>query len=491
MAGGVVGQTSEKAEGQDVCRIVVIGSGIAGLAAAYYLKQGLGNRSNVELLVLERFGKAGGSISTYHVDDFILELGPDSFLTEKPEALQFCKDLGLEDQIIGTNPECRSSFVAFNNKLHPLPAGFAMLAPTQLGPFFSSELFSWSGKMRMAMELFVPKAPPNTDESLAQFVRRRLGQEALDRIAQPMLGGVYTADPELLSLRATMPRFMDLEQKHGSLIRGLSATRRNNGDSGARYSMFASLERGLGQLVDKAVEALGPAHMRYQSAVVAVEKGVRGKAFDVVLARGSILPCDAVVIASPSYTAGDLLAGMDPDLSQKLKKIQYASSAVLNLIYNRRDIPHPMDGFGFVVPITEKRNILACSFSSIKFPGRCPPDQAILRVFIGGALQTDLFDFTDEQTECLVWEDLHTYMGIDAVPMLSLITRYPRAMPQYHIGHLDLVSQIEQRVSALPGLALAGNAYRGVGLPDCIRSGRTAADNILKTISSPATPGPG
>jgi protoporphyrinogen/coproporphyrinogen III oxidase len=194
------------------------------------------------------------------------------------------------------------------------------------------------------MEMFVPKAPAGTDESLAQFVRRRLGQEALERVAQPMVGGIYTADPELLSLRATIPRFQDLEQKHGSIIRGLAATRKKSTDAGARYSMFASLERGLGQIVDRAVESLGDA-VRYQCAVVGVEKGARGKAFDVILARGTILPCDGVVIASPSYTAGDLLAGMDPELCHSLKKIQYASSAVLNLIYNRYDIPHDLDGF--------------------------------------------------------------------------------------------------------------------------------------------------
>lgn len=484
MVGGQVGKPQEKVDGQELRRIVVIGAGIAGLAAAHYIKKGLDGAPNTEVMVLERFVKAGGSISTYEVDEFILELGPDMFLTEKPEALQFCKELGLEDKIIGTNEACRSSFVAHEGKLHRLPVGFAMFAPGELGPFFSSELFTWPGKLRMAMEMFVPKAPAGTDESLAQFVRRRLGQEALERVAQPMVGGIYTADPELLSLRATIPRFQDLEQKHGSIIRGLAATRKKSTDAGARYSMFASLERGLGQIVDRAVESLGDA-VRYQCAVVGVEKGARGKAFDVILARGTILPCDGVVIASPSYTAGDLLAGMDPELCHSLKKIQYASSAVLNLIYNRYDIPHDLDGFGFVVPAKEKRNILACSFSSVKFAGRCPPEQAILRVFVGGALQPELLDLTDEQTECLIWEDLHTYLGIEAIPMLSLITRYPRAMPQYHIGHLDLIDQIERRVEDYPGLALAGNAYRGVGLPDCIRSGKLAAERVLKAIAMP------
>ncbi len=488
MVGRVLGQPEGKMEGQDVRRIVVIGAGIAGLAAAYYLKKGLGDMQNVELLVLERFIKAGGSLSTYELDDYILELGPDAFITEKPDALEFCAELGLQDQVIGTNPNSRNSYIAHNNKLHQLPEGFALLAPTKLGPFFASSLFSWSGKMRMAMDLFIPKGPPDSDESLAQFVRRRLGQEALDRIAQPMFASIYTGDPELLSLRATMPRFLDAEQKHGSLIRGLAAARKEKSaaggveETGARYSLFATLERGLGSMVDKAIDKIGESRMRYQSMVVAVEKGSRGKQYDVVLARGTVLPCDAVIIAAPSFVASDLLAGIDPDVAHSLKKIQYASSAVLNLIYNRRDIPHPMEGFGFVVPITEKRHVLACSFTSIKFPNRCPPDRAVLRVFVGGALQPDVFELSDEQIECLIWEDLHTYLGIEAVPMLSLITRYARAMPQYHIGHLDLVSQIEQKLAAYPGLALAGNAYRGVGLPDCIASGRRAAEQVLKTI---------
>lgn len=488
MIGRISGQLDEKTEGKNFRRIVVIGAGIAGLAAAYYLKKALAGNPDVELLVLERFIKAGGTISTYELDEYILELGPDAFLTEKPEGLEFCRELGIQDQVIGTNSECRSSFVAHGGQLHKLPEGFGLLAPTKLGPFFSSSLLTWPGKFRMAMDLVIPRGPADADESLAQFVRRRFGQEALERIAQPLVGGIYTADPELLSLRATMPRFLDMEHKYGSVIRGLQATRRGSdttagaGDSGARYSMFASLERGLGTMVDKAIEVIGDSIMRYQCMVVGVEKGSRGKSFDVVLARGTVLPCDAVVVAAPSYIAADLLAGIEPDAAHSLKKIQYASSAVLNLIYNRRDIPHPMDGFGFVVPITERRHVVACSFTSVKFPKRCPPDRAVLRVFVGGALQPDVFELSDEQIECLIWEDLHTYLGIEAVPMLSLITRYQRAIPQYHIGHLDLVTQIEQRLSAFSGLALAGSAYRGVGVPDCIASGKRAAEQVLKNI---------
>lgn len=464
-------------------RVIVIGAGMAGLAAAHKITKGM--NGYVDLLVLERSVKPGGAVCTYELDDYILELGPDSFLTEKPDVVQLADELGIQDRIIGTNPNVRRSFIGFNNQLHALPEGFALLAPTQLRPFFESSLLTMGGKLRMAMDLFIPRGSADADESLAQFVRRRFGQEALERIAQPMLGGIYTADPELLSLRATMPRFLELEQKFSSVIKGLSVSRRGqtgDDDAGARYSMFGSFDKGLSVLVDALVEALPDETVHYNTMVVAVERGTRGKVLDVVLANGMIVPADAVVLACPSFAAADMLIGLDSQLTHELKKIQYASTAVLNLIYHRDDIPNPLDGFGFVVPAVERRSIVACSFASIKYPGRCPPGRTVLRVFVGGAMQQDLFELSDEHLQCLIWEDLHTYLGIEEIPIVSLITRYARAMPQYHIGHLDLVSSIKERAAAIPGLALSGNAYDGVGIPDCIRSGTKAAQQVVEYL---------
>lgn len=484
--------------GTSPLRITVVGAGMAGLSAAYRLtRPGFCGDLNPQVILLERVSRAGGVISTYELEDYILELGPDMLQTAKPDAIRLLEELGLSEYIIPTNDECRRTYVAYGQKLHPLPEGFQLLAPTKLAPFFTSSLLTMGGKMRMAMDLFIPRKSGSEEESLAQFVRRRFGDEALERIAQPLMGGIYTADPELLSLSATMPRFLELEQKHGSVIRGLMSQKKSgpgsqekNGEAGCRYSMFVSLKNGLSMIPERMVAAMPADCVHFHCPVVAVEKGSHGKAFDVVVANGTIVPSDAVIISSPSFVAADLLKQMDSELAESMHRIHYASSAVLNLIYNRADIPHPLDGFGFVVPAAEKRHILACSFSSVKFPGRCPKDKAVLRVFVGGAMQPDVFDLSDEHIECLLWEDLNTYLGLKSVPLLSLITRYPRSMPQYHVGHESLVKNIRSRLQIHNGIFLAGSAYDGVGIPDNIRSGEEAAKQtleLLKNIKAPVT----
>lgn len=496
LAGKAENQEKETGAGEtERPRIVIIGAGISGLAAAYRLtRPEFCGDLDPEVLLLERSSRAGGVISTYELEDYTLELGPDMFQTAKPEAIDLCKEIGLGDHIVSTNEGNRRTFIAYGGQLHALPEGFNMLAPSQLGPFFSSSLLSFGGKLRMAADLLIPKRTDGGDESLAQFVRRRFGQEALDRIAQPMVGGIYTADPEVLSLQATLPRFLEMEQKHSSIIRALMQDKKNgngasNGasDAGCRYSTFASLSRGLGMMVERLVGSVPPDTLHFQCPIIAVEKGTRGKQFDVVVANGTVVPADAVILSTPSFASAEMIHQLDAEASNDLKRIQYASSAVMNLIYNRADIPHPLDGFGFVIPQVEKRTIMACSFASVKFPGRCPAEKAVLRVFVGGALQQDVFELTDEQIECLMWEDLHTYLGLKSVPLLSLITRYQRAMPQYHLGHIDLVKGIREKLSRYPGIALAGGAYDGVGIPDCIRSGNEAAKAIVEGLRAIAT----
>lgn len=473
-------------------RIVVIGAGISGLVAAFRLtRSGALQGRQAQVVLMERASRAGGAISTYELEDYLLELGPDMFQTEKKDALRLCEELGLKDYIVSTNDSCRRTFVAHDGRLHPLPDGFQMLAPTKLGPFFSSSLMTLSGKIRLAMDLFIPCKEGESDESLSDFVKRRFGQEALQRIAQPMLGGIYTADPDTLSLQATMPRFLEMERKYKSVIRGLMSEKKAqnkdaNGDAGCRYSMFVSLIHGMGLLVERLLAALPPDSINFHCPVVSIEKGKHGKAWDVVVASGTIVPADAVVSCVPAYVSAELIREEDSDLSSLLKKIEYNSSAVMNLIYNRADIPHPLDGFGFVVPHSENRNILACSFSSVKFPGRCPPDKAVLRAFVGGALQKEIYQLNDEHIECLLWEDLRQYLGIMTTPLLSLITRYERAMPQYNVGHLDLVKSIREKLQGQKGLFLAGNAYDGVGIPDCVASGEKAAAQVAQLLKETA-----
>lgn len=472
-------------------RFVVIGGGIAGLAAAYeLLSLAKTVAQQPEIILLEGSPRLGGCISTYTIDDLILELGPDSFITEKPAALELAKRLGIDHRLITTDENHRRTFVAFKNRLHPLPEGFLMMAPTEMGPLLASPLFSWPAKLRMMQEMFVPPASAEVDESLAQFVERRLGREVLDRVVQPLVGGIYTGDAEKLSVRATLPRMIQLEQHYGSLIKGLTATRKARNESGARYGLFVTFDKGMSVLVNALHAALPPNSVRTHTLVSRVRRGEKTR-WQLQLSDGSFLDADGIVIATSAYHAGDMLSDLDAGLSDSLRRIEYSSSAVLNVIYRRSDIPHPMDGFGFVVPKTENRAILACSFTSVKWPGRAPSDKALLRVFVGGALQPDIYNLSDEQIECLMWEDMHTYMGIKAVPLLSVVSRYPHSMPQYNVGHINRITAIEKSLSKQRGIALAGNAYHGVGIPDCVASGQTGATRVFEETyaSKRAMPG--
>lgn len=492
---------SEKSRGQ----VVVVGGGIAGLAAANRLvemSRGLAPEAQPEVLLLEASDRAGGAIRTVRHDDCILECGPDSFITQKPWAVDLCRRLGLEDCLIRTNESCRRTFVAHRGKLHPLPEGFLMLAPTRWWPFITSPLFSPLGKLRMALDIVLPAKQGGDDESLADFVVRRLGREALDRIAQPMIGGIYTADPGKLSLRATMPRFLELEKNYGGVIRGMLAEQRrrvdgtaiesNSGaghtgapsDSGARYSLFVTLEKGMQQLVDRLIEVLPPDCLRLRCPVSQVVRGTNGRRWIVQLSGGETVDADAVIFAAPSLVTSRMVSQIDPHLSADLSSIGLASSAVVNLIFKRADIPDPPDGFGFVVPAVERLSLIACTFSSIKFRNRSPEDKVVVRAFLGGALNEDILALSDDHLLRAVQADLRTLLSVSAQPEYSAITRWPKSMPQYHVGHLDLVARIESRLQCLPGIALAGNAYRGVGIPDCIHSGETAAEQISRRLKA-------
>ena len=453
-------------------RIVIVGGGISGLAAAHRLIEP--GQANVTLI--EASTRLGGTIQTEHRDGFLIERGPDSFISEKPEALELAKQLGLDSRLIQTNEKYRRSFIVRNGRLRPVPEGFQLLAPSRMWPFLMSDIFSVSAKARMAMDLLLPRKGTNgtQDESLASFVRRRLGQEALERMAQPMVGGIYTADPETLSLRATLPRFLDMEREHRSLILAMlrQGQRHKTGTSGARYSLFLSFDRGMQVLVDALAKV--KADVRLNTRVANLR--YNNQTWTITTNTGEQFEADAVCLAVPAYIAASLLNG---DLAAKLTNIKYASTATINFAYERSAINHPLDGFGFVVPFIEKRSLLACTFSSVKFSGRAPEHHVLLRAFAGGALQPEVFALDEAEMVARVEADLRELLGITAKPLFTEVAKWERSMPQYEVGHLDRIAEIENEVNKLPGLTLAGNAYRGAGIPDCIRSGQTAAQSLL------------
>ncbi len=410
-------------------KVAVIGGGIAGLTAAYRLiERSIKENGPIEVVLYEGNDRVGGIISTEYRDGAVVEHGPDAFITTKPEALELCNELGLTDSLIKTNDKFRRAFVAFGGKLHPMPEGFVMLAPSQLIPLMQSSLFSPMGKLRMMMDVIIPRKVGNDDESLADFVRRRLGQEALERVAQPMMAGVYTADPEKLSLRSTMPQFLKYESDHGSVIVGLQEeakkkSARETKDGGARYSIFVTPDKGMGALVGELAKRIGSERIKLNHRVTRLESESSG--WLIEFDNGERERADAVIMAMPSLQAARLLKGIDGSLSEAVGSIRYASSIVLNLLFKREQIPNPLDGFGFVVPAIEKRNIIACSYSSIKFANRAPEGFVMLRAFVGGALRAELNQLSEDECIKLALNDLRHYLGIKSAPVWCKLSRCP------------------------------------------------------------------
>jgi oxygen-dependent protoporphyrinogen oxidase len=478
-------------------RVVIIGGGITGLAAAHRLIE-LANQSDpqIEVLVLEASSRLGGVLKTDHRDGFLIEAGADSFISEKPEAIELAKRIGLDSHLIETNKEHRRSFVVRNGRLRPVPEGFQLLAPSRLWPFITSDIFSWAGKARMVLELIIPRraiANGGDDESLAQFVRRRLGREALARMAQPMIGGIYTADPERLSLRATLPRFLEMEREHGSVIRAIRKQRRSQGakqtqgTSGARYSLFLSFDGGMRMLADRLSSRLPAGVVQLNTQAKALLFHAEAKQWAIRLSGNRSISADAICLAVPPSVAATLLRDTDVELARALDQIEFASAATINLAYRRADVPHPLDGFGFVVPFIERRSILACTFSSVKFAGRAPANHVLLRAFAGGALQPEMFELDENEMISRVRADLRDLLGIEQPPLFTVVEKWSRSMPQYHVGHLELILRLQQGLREIPGLQLAGNSYGGVGVPDCIRSGETAASDLFQSaVSGPS-----
>lgn len=466
--------------------IIIIGGGITGLSAAYRLIEA--NRTDLNVTLLEASSQFGGTIKTIERDGFLIELGPDSFLATKPWLTNLTERLNIKHRILPTNDAFRRSHIVHNGALKPLPEGFLMMAPTKFLPLVTTDLFTWTGKCRMAMDLFLPRGKAVSDESLGAFVRRRLGQEVLERVVQPLIGGIYTGDPDDLSLKAILPRFLDMEARDRSIIKAMwkqkrvATKKRKKGqeDSGARYSDLVSFDHGMQTIIDTLLAHI-PDHILVPNSPVQALQRVEDQ-WQVRTSDDQSYSADAVIMALPSAQAAAMLSGLDTTVSDELNAIPHASSAIMNLAFNRSDIPHPLDGFGFVVPAIEKRKIIACSFSSVKFSNRAPGQKVLLRVFIGGAMHHELFKLSDLEMEQAVYGELRDLMGIEAQPLFKILSRYAHAMPQYLLGHVDRVVRIKKLVNTWPNLALAGNAFSGVGLPDCVHSGEEAAEKILNEL---------
>ncbi|MBS0263127.1 MAG: protoporphyrinogen oxidase [Planctomycetes bacterium] len=467
-------------------RVAIVGGGLAGLTAAYRLDE-LCRQENRphEFVMFEATSQLGGIVGTRQMHGYTVELGADSFITNKPWAVDLCRRLGIEGRLIPTDARYRRSLVLRKGKPVPVPDGFQLLAPVNVATVFRSPIFSWPGKLRLACEYLIPRGAPQSDESLASFARRRFGQEALERLIQPMVGGIYTSDPEKLSLRATMPRFLEMEQAYGSVIKALRSQEQSGRSddktaSGARYGLFATPAGGISELVQALADrVLASAQVHLNAEITALEAAPDGHGY--VMQRPGQQPqaFDAVVLAIPAYRIADLVAGFAGELAQQLRTIDYASSAIVVSGHKLSDIRHPLDAFGLVVPAIEKRRILAVSFTSRKFPGRAPEGCVMLRTFVGGATQPELVKLSDAEILDLVREELTDILGVTWKPDFAIVARWMRSMPQYHVGHLDLVAKINRELAGLPRLALAGHAYNGVGIPDTVHSGEAAAERVF------------
>ena len=441
-------------------KVAIIGGGISGLSAAYYL-----SKAGIRATLIEKQDRLGGVIETHRVADCIVEAGPDSFLASKPAALELIRDIGLESEVISSNDHLRRTYIKKNGRLVPMPDGLMMMVPTKIGPIAASNLISWPTKIKMGLEYFRKPSTATGDRSVAHFVREHYGQETVDYLAEPLLSGVYGGDPEELSASATLGHMVALETKYGSLTRGVLESRKKT-PPGAGGSLFRTMKGGLGQLVD-AIEAKLTAE-RVHAAATAVERTAAG--FRVTLDSGSSIEADKVIVACPAHAAGTLLRALDPAMADGLSAVRYNSSMTIGLIYDKAKLGHPLNGFGFLIPKVEQRKMAACTWVGTKFSHRVPDHLALIRCFIGGGIAATVEEIRDE---------LRELMGVTAEPVTACIHRWDRAMAQYTVGHAGRIADITGRAKQIPGLYLAGNAYEGIGIPDCIRTGRAAAESAL------------
>ncbi|MGC9224784.1 MAG: protoporphyrinogen oxidase [Terracidiphilus sp.] len=476
-------------------RIGIVGGGIAGLAAAYELARARSGGADVEYTLFEGRPRLGGSLASEIVNGAVLERGPDSFLSEKPAAAELCRELGLGGELIPSNDAARKTYIVTRNRLVALPDGLMFLVPTKLAPTAMTRLFSLRTKTRMALELLHPPRPSEGDESVAALVERHYGREAVDRLADPLLSGIYGGDSTQLSAQTVLPRLVEMEVKYGSLTRGMLAAHRKMRELAKRSpntpnrggAIFTALRGGMQQMVDVIVARLDAASLRTATPVTGIEKTRQGWRIE---AGGVSEDFDALIMAASAWAAAELLAPVDAALARELGAIPYSSSITVNLIYDKSRIGALPEGFGFLVPAVEGRAMLACTFSHRKFVGRTPLGKAVFRAFLGGMRHTELLAESDEALVATVRREMREILGARTIgaaaePEFAQVTRWSRAMAQYAVGHKARMGRVSARLAELPGLRLVGNAYDGIGVPDCIRLGRKAARE-LAGVEAPA-----
>jgi len=467
-------------------KIIIIGGGIAGLATAYRIQRKISEGADLECVLLEGSDRFGGKISTEKSDGFVIERGPDSFISQKPAAIQLCKQLGLEDRLTGTNPNSPNTFVYTGGKLMTMPDGLSLMIPTKFLPFALTPLFSLPGKIRMALDLLIPRKEGDSDESLASFVRRRMGEEALSKMAEPMLAGIYASDPEKMSIGSTFPMFVETERKYRSLIIGMLARKKamlmnSSKHPTTSYSLFMTLKDGLGEMVDAVIKKSPNVQFKSGAKVAALEKKEDG--WHAKLEDGWEYQADAIILATPAAITSKILHPIAPDSAELLNRIHYVTTATVTLGYKKEGFSHSLDGFGFVVPKAEGCSILACTWTSSKFPHRAPEGHVMLRCYLGGAIQEEIAEKDSETLEKLVRDDLQKIMGIKETPVFCKVFQNHKSNVQYHVNHSERIDAIMENLKNFPGLFLTGSAYHGIGIPDCIQDGNQTAESVFEFLN--------
>jgi oxygen-dependent protoporphyrinogen oxidase len=461
-----------------VKRIAIIGGGISGLSAAFSLELQRRRGVPIDYVVFESSERFGGVIRTERVNDCVVEAGPDSFLTEKPWAVELCRELGLGDQLIGSNDVGRKTYIVVKGRLVPLPDGLMFMVPTKLRAAFFSPLFSWRTKLRMIREWFYGSPRSSADSTVAEFVERHYGREMVDRLVDPLMAGVYGGSADELSVQSVMPRFAEIEAKHGSLGRTMVAASRSQ--SGGAHPIFTSLKDGMQQMTDALVSRIPASALRTNAGVESV-RPESGK-WLVVSAGAQTAEFDGVIIATPAYAAARLLGNTESELASELNAIRYSSSVTVALGYDQKTRAALPAGFGFLVPRSENHRLLAATFVQNKFPNRVPENLALIRCFLGGSRDEDILQCSDDELQNLIQREIPQILGFTAEPTFIRIYRWKRAMAQYTVGHGARVARIKDLITSRPGLAIAGNAYGGIGVPDCVRSGSEAAAKIMQGL---------
>ncbi len=461
-------------------KIAIIGGGISALACAVSLKE-----KGFDFKVFEKENSPGGKLLTEKIGGLTLEGGPDSYLPEKIWSVQLINKVGLASEMLCSNDEHKGTFIYSRGHLHPLPEGVMLMVPTMIMPLVRSGLISWPGKFRMGLELFVPPRKDHKDESLAEFVTRRLGKECLEKIAEPLVAGIHTSNPDNMSVRAIFPRFIDMEQKSGSLIKGMIDAMRkmpHRNPSAPKMTYFMSLKEGMGELVRGCLSFIGEDRVITGTAVVAV--GKQAGAYRVTFGDGSTEDFDAVVLSTPSHVTKDILNDLDQELCRLLAAIEWSSSATVSLAFHKEDIKRPLPGFGFIVPRVENRRINACTWTSIKWSYRAPADILLIRSFVGGGHHEELVSLNDQELLGAVREELGDIVDITAEPGFYKVYRWFKGMPKYTVGHLERMSAVDDKLRAHRGLLLIGCSYRGIGIGDCAKSGFDAAATIETMVKN-------